>query len=164
MSLFGESTVLRDRRRSSPGIVRPRLRAPRDEARAPQFGDNAGELDAEMVAIARAIVNQRTGRFDPSTHRDRYQEALRTLIEAKLKALPTKPREVATPPPMIDLMAALKRSLAQDTPAIGGMTAKAKRARPAAERRQRSLLLPVAGGRKGKEPRATIAMRPRKKA
>ena len=59
-------------------------------------------------------------------------------------------------------MAALKRSLAQDTPTIGDITAKAKRARPAAERRQRSLLLPVSGGaRKGKE---TIATRPRKKA
>jgi DNA end-binding protein Ku len=53
-----------------------------DEVRAPQFGDNTGDLDAEMVAIARAIVKQRTGRFDPSTHRDRYQAALQTLIEA----------------------------------------------------------------------------------
>jgi hypothetical protein len=29
-----------------------------------------------------------------------------------------------TPPPVIDLMAALKRSLAQDTPAISGTTAR----------------------------------------
>jgi len=34
-----------------------------------------------MVAIAGAIIRQRTGTFDPSTHRDRYQEALRGLIE-----------------------------------------------------------------------------------
>jgi DNA end-binding protein Ku len=150
-----------------PGMVLFTLRAT-DEVRAPQFGDNTGDLDAEMVAIARAIVKQRTGRFDPSTHRDRYQEALRTLIEAKLKGLPGKPREVTTPPPVIDLMAALKRSLAQDTPAISGMTATGKRARPAAERRQRSLLLPVAGGRtSGEEPvtkPATNAIRPRRKA
>jgi DNA end-binding protein Ku len=67
-----------------------------------------------MVAIAGAIIQQRRGTFDPSTHRDRYQEALRALIEAKLKSLPVRRREVITPPPVIDLMAALKRSLAQE--------------------------------------------------
>ena len=29
-----------------------------------------------MVAIARSIIRQRMGTFDPSTYRDRYQEAL----------------------------------------------------------------------------------------
>jgi DNA end-binding protein Ku len=41
-----------------------------------------------MVAIAGAIVGQRTGDFDRSTYRDRYQEALRELIKAKMKGLP----------------------------------------------------------------------------
>jgi len=45
-----------------------------------------------------------------------YQEALLTLIEAKLKGFPGKPPEVTTPLPVIDLMAALKRSLAQNAP------------------------------------------------
>jgi DNA end-binding protein Ku len=88
-----------------------------------------------MVALASAIITQRSGTFDPSTHRDRYQEALRVLIEAKLKRLPLKPRQVITPPPVIDLMAALKRSLAQKVPSTGVMTAKQKRPRPAADRR-----------------------------
>jgi len=149
-----------------PGMALFTLRAA-DEVRAPQFAATDGDLDAEMVAIARAIIRQRTGTIDPSTHRDRYQEALRALIEAKLKGLPIKLQEVVTPPPAIDLMAALKRSLAQDTPAISGTAAKKKRAGPA-DRRQRSLLLPVAGGRKKKEHPVTgsaaVAMRRRKKA
>ena len=63
-----------------------------DEVRASQFDNSEGELDAEMVAIARAIIAQRTGSFDPTTYRDRYQEALRELlIEAKMKGLPVKP-------------------------------------------------------------------------
>ena len=66
-----------------------------DEVRAAQFGSAEGDLDAEMVAIAGAIIKQRTGKFDPSTYRDRYQEALRELIEAKMKGLPIKPRAVA---------------------------------------------------------------------
>jgi hypothetical protein len=37
------------------------------EVRAPQFGSAEGDLDTEMVAIAGAIIRQRTGNFDPST-------------------------------------------------------------------------------------------------
>ena len=90
------------------GMVLFTLRAA-DEVRASQFGSAVGELDPEMVAIARAIITQRTNKFDPSTYRDRYQEALRELIEAKVKGLPIKPRVVAEAPPVIDLLAALKR-------------------------------------------------------
>jgi DNA end-binding protein Ku len=127
-----------------PGMALFTLRAV-DEVRAARFGDNNGDFDAEMVAIAGAIIRQRTGTFDPSTHRDRYQEALRALIAAKLKGLPIKPRKVITLPPVIDLMATPKRSLAQDTPAISGRAAKKKQVSTAADRCQRSLLLPVAG-------------------
>jgi DNA end-binding protein Ku len=91
-----------------------------DEVRASQFDTSGGELDAEMVAIARAIIAQRTGSFDPTTYRDRYQEALRELIEAKMKGQPIKPSAVSAPAPVIDLMSALKRSLAQQAPARVG--------------------------------------------
>jgi Ku protein len=53
------------------------------EVRAPQFGSAEGDLDTEMVAIAGAIIRQRTGNFDPSTYHDRYQEALQQLIEGE---------------------------------------------------------------------------------
>jgi DNA end-binding protein Ku len=85
------------------------------EVRVPQFGSTEGDLDAEMVAIAGAIIRQRTGNFDPSTYRDRYQEALQQLIEAKMKGVTIEPRAVSTPSPVIDLMAALKRSLCAGT-------------------------------------------------
>jgi DNA end-binding protein Ku len=64
-------------------------------------------------------LSQRTGKFDPSTYRDRYQEALRELIQAKMKGVAIKPEAVSAPPPVIDLMAALKRSLTQEAPAKG---------------------------------------------
>jgi DNA end-binding protein Ku len=114
------------------------------EVRAPQFGHAEGDLDAEMVAIAAAIIKQRTGNFDPSTYRDRYQEALQQLIEAKMKGRTIEPRPLSTPSPVIDLMAALKRSLAEDPGAPEQRGAKSKRAKQIPERRQPALLLPLA--------------------
>ena len=74
------------------------------EVRAPQFGHAEGDLDSEMVAIAAVIIRQRTGNFDPSASRDRYQEALQQLIEAKMKGVTIEPSTVSTPSPVIDLM------------------------------------------------------------
>ena len=109
-----------------------------------------------MVAIAKAIIAQRTGSFDPSTYRDRYQEALRELIEAKMKGLPIKPQAVGAPSPVIDLMAALKRSLAREgTSEEPGARTTPKRRGSAADRRQAALLLPLSGGRK-RMPEAAV--------
>ena len=55
---------------------------------------------------------------DPEEFTDRYEDALRALIEEKKKGKPvksTKPRE-ADDTNVIDLMAALKKSLQGDSP------------------------------------------------
>jgi DNA end-binding protein Ku len=139
-----------------------------EEVRASQFGSAEGDLDADMVDLARSIIEQRTGKFDPSTYRDRYQQALRELIEAKMKGRLIRPREVPPQAPVIDLMAALKRSFAQDMPAPKRATSAAKKASKAAPaRRQPALLLPVSGGRKQKAEAAAdlpIGAKRRKRA
>ena len=67
--------------------------------------------DPAMIAIAEKIIEQQQGPFDPSKFVDRYEEALKALIEDKKKG--HKPARVAEPTDtnVIDLMAALKASL-----------------------------------------------------
>jgi DNA end-binding protein Ku len=122
-----------------------------EEVRSADFGRYDGELDAEAVAIAAMIIKRKTGAFDPATFRDRYQEALRELIDAKMKGLPVKTGPVIQPRAVLDLMAALKNSLAQET---GEPPAKPKRRKVAADGRQRNLLLPVSGSAREKQPPA----------
>jgi DNA end-binding protein Ku len=153
-------------RRERPVMVEPRgagmvlitWRAS-EEVRAAAFAKADTEIDPDMVAIAETIIKRRSGHFDPTAFRDRYQEALRELIEAKMKGLPVTPKQISPPTPVLDLMSALKRSLAQETDSA----AKPKR-RAAADRRQTNLLLPVSGKKKetAKPGTATAAPRRRK--
>jgi DNA end-binding protein Ku len=147
----------------SAGMALFTLRAA-DEVRASQFGGAEGNLDAEMVAIAGAIIKQRIGKFDPSTYRDRYQAALRELIDAKMKGRAIKPREVSAPPPVIDLMAALKRSLAPEPAARRRASSAKKDNKSATDRHQPALLLPLSGGRNQKAEPAAIRAKRRKQA
>ena len=68
--------------------------------------------DPQMLQIAEKIVAQQSGDFDPDEFRDRYEEALKALIEQKRKGKPVKPTKPANDDAkVIDLMAALKKSL-----------------------------------------------------
>jgi DNA end-binding protein Ku len=145
------------------GLVMSTLRAS-DEVRAADFEDKGaeGEADPEMVALATTIIERKAGAFDPADFHDHYQEALRELVQSKLKGeVIAAPEEAPEPPKVINLMDALKRSLAREETGAGRSSDRTERAAPAAEtrpearraakpaadRRQRALLLPVAGGR-----------------
>jgi DNA end-binding protein Ku len=68
--------------------------------------------DPAMISIAERIIEQQEGPFDPSRFVDRYEEALKALIEDKKKG--HKPAKVAEHDDtnVIDLMSALRASLA----------------------------------------------------
>lgn len=137
-----------------------------DEIRKPQdyFGSIAADgADDDQLAIMDQIIARKTREFDPSRFVDRYQTALRELIDKKLEGkLPAKEAE-RRPAQIINLMDALKRSLAEEKApeaaprraanepveeAEAPVPARAARARKGAPPSgQRNLLLPVEGGR-----------------
>jgi DNA end-binding protein Ku len=121
------------------GMLMRTLRAA-NEVRKPEFGDADGEADPDMVAVAKTIIERRTATFDPADFTDHYQDALRELVESKAEGKPAAKKAASAPPKVINLMEALKRSLAE-----GGGKAPAKG--KAADRRQGHMLLPVEGGK-----------------
>lgn len=72
-----------------------------------------GKPDKQMIAIAEQIIAQKEGAFDPEEFTDRYEDALRALIEEKKRGheivQSKEPEDVGN---VVDLMEALKRSIA----------------------------------------------------
>jgi len=96
------------------GILAYSLRT-EDEVRSSDeiFGGiSDAKPDAGMIAIAEKIISQQEGPFDPSKFVDRYEKALKELIAEKQKG--HKPVAASEPEDtnVVDLMAALRASLA----------------------------------------------------
>jgi len=71
------------------------------------------EVKDQEKKLAQQLIESLAAPFDPQKYRDEYQENLRAMISAKLKG--QQVTEVAQPhlAPVIDLMEALKKSLAE---------------------------------------------------
>jgi DNA end-binding protein Ku len=74
------------------------------------------KTDPEMVQLATQLVLRQAGNYEPGDLEDRYESRLRAMIDAKLKGeginREAEPPQVATSN-VVDLMAALKKSLSQ---------------------------------------------------
>lgn len=114
------------------GLVAHTLHEERDLNSSGEVFDHIGETqtDPEMVKLARQLIDRQTGTYAPADVEDRYETRLRALIEAKLKgeALAPEDEAEADRSNVVDLMAALKKSLAQGS----GQPAAAKASAPAA--------------------------------
>ncbi len=142
------SLVLRGRERQlalevrGKGLVAWSLRA-HDEVRdaADYFDDiPAVKPDKDMVEIATRIIGQKESAFDPTTFKDRYDDALRDMIKAKQKG-GKGVVEVEQPDDtnVVDLMEALRNSLKGSAsgkgPAKKSAAKKAPAKKPAAKKK-----------------------------
>jgi len=71
----------------------------------------AAKPDKRMIEIARKIIEQQEGAFEPEKFHDRYETALRDLIRRKEKGEKLVTAEPVEDDNVIDLMEALRKSL-----------------------------------------------------
>src|ERR1700688_3925316 len=102
-------------------------------------------LEAENVLdLAKHIVNQKAGRFEPDKFEDQYETALVDLINQKRAGKPITAKQRPRGENVVDLMDALRKSVggaAAAPPASKKPTKKSKKAAPG----QKEMLLPLAG-------------------
>ena len=84
---------------------------------APYFEEiRNGEVDKDQLALATLLVENNTAAFDPGQFTDRYEEALLEVIKAKIAGSEPVVVQQVEAGKIIDLMSALKQSLAQTKP------------------------------------------------
>ena len=128
------------------GIVMETLRYSDEVQKAQGFFRDIPDAkpDADLLELATTLIDKKTAPFKPEEFHDRYIEALHRLIEKKQKAKgKTILEDVAEPAPrggnVIDLMAALKKSVGAGgsaaKPAAKKTPAKKPATKPAARKR-----------------------------
>ncbi len=101
------------------GIVMETLRYEDEVNKAAAYFREIDDIkpDAELLDLATTLIEKKAGDFDADAYHDRYVDALKSLIDKKLKAkgktvTPEADSEPARGGNVIDLMAALKQSVA----------------------------------------------------
>ena len=99
------------------GFVGTTLRYPHEVRNATDYFADIPELapSPELLRLAAHILDGKLKAFDPSGFRDRYEEALMAHLKAKQAGMPPRPTQNwAAPRRTINLMEALRRSIADD--------------------------------------------------
>jgi DNA end-binding protein Ku len=150
------------------GLMGTTLRYPYEVRAEKDYFDEIPDvkIPKEMLALAEHILETKKADFDPAQFHDRYEQAIAELIDVKKLGMPPKVRDKMVPRIVggTDLMAALRQSIKEVDEEAWSDKSKTRAVKPepvvnakppkgkAAKRNpnQRELLLPIAGGAKGK--------------
>ena len=104
-------------RPTGDGLMAHTLYEERDLNSSKELFEGLGGIktDPEMVQLASQLVQRQAGKYDAADLEDRYETRLRAMIDAKLKGegIDTSEPEAPERTNVVDLMAALKKSLGQ---------------------------------------------------
>jgi DNA end-binding protein Ku len=117
-----------------------------------------------MLDLARHIVEQKSGSFEPDKFEDQYETALVDLINQKRASKPIRPKERPHGENVVDLMDALRKSASgvAAEPKPAGKPAK-KSKKTSAD--QKEMLMPIAGKKQAREAAAKKpAAKPQRKS
>jgi DNA end-binding protein Ku len=95
------------------GLMGMLLRYPYEVRDAADYFDEIKDvkITKDMLDLAKHIVDQKSGHFDPEKFEDHYEKALNELLTKKQKGLPIKAAKRPEASNVVDLMDALRQSL-----------------------------------------------------
>ena len=135
------------------GLVGTLLRYPYEVRGEAEYFDDIQDVKVtkDMLDLARHIVNQKAGRFEPEKFEDHYETALVDLINQRRAGKPIRPKERPKGENVVDLMEALRRSVAgraaESEVKSPGKAAKKPRKAAAG---QKEMLMPIEGKKQAK--------------
>ena len=131
------------------GLMGTLLRYPYEVRSEKEYFDDIQDVKVtkDMLDLAKHIVEKKSGSFEPEAFEDHYESALIDLINKKRSGVKTTAKAAPkTGGNVINLMDALKRSLASEKQSAPPAKAKGKKSGTAASG-QREMLLPISGKR-----------------
>src|SRR6201996_3286413 len=140
------------------GVMGTLLRYPYEVRDPAEYFDDIQDVKVtkDMLDLARHIVEQKSGSFEPNKFEDQYETALLDLINQKRAGKPIVAKARPSGENVVDLMEALRKSVggaATPPPASKKPAKKAKKATPG----QKEMLMPIAGKKPPKEAPAKKA-------
>lgn len=137
------------------GLMGTLLRYPYEVRDAAEYFDDIQDVKVtkDMLELARHIVNQKAGHFEPDKFEDQYETALIDLINQKRAGKPILAKERPRGENVVDLMDALRKSIG------GGAAAASARSKPVKKSKkasagQKEMLMPISGKKPAKEATA----------
>jgi len=134
------------------GLVGTLLRYPYEVRSEAEYFDDIQDVKVtkDMLDLAKHIVDQKSGTFEPEKFEDHYETALVDLINQKRAGKPITPKERPRGENVVDLMEALRRSVGGAAAETSTSKKPAKKQRTAAAG-QKAMLMPIAGKKQAKE-------------
>jgi DNA end-binding protein Ku len=138
------------------GLIGTLLRYPYEVRDPAEYFDEIQDVKVtkDMLDLARHIVEQKSGSFEPDKFEDQYETALIDLINQKRAGKPIVAKERPRGENVVDLMDALRKSIGGGAgTATKAPKKSAKKPRKAAAG-QKEMLMPIAGKKPAKEAAA----------